>query len=124
MGIGSVGALGDGKVVRVADAAERNWRIISNGPVRAIGELEYKGWKVAGRRVDLVSRITQWAGERGFEHRISAANADGLTLVAGLTRKPGLDALAARTNASVKVIATWGPQVVAPGTSAAHDDLP
>jgi unsaturated chondroitin disaccharide hydrolase len=124
IGIGSVGALVDGKVVRVADAAERNWRIVSNGPVRAIGELEYKGWKVAGRSIDLVSRITQWAGEHGFEHRIISANADGLTLIAGLTRKPGLDVIAAQTNADVKVIATWGPQVVVPGTSAAHDDLP
>src|SRR5258708_24420543 len=103
MGIGSVGALGDGKVVRVADAAERNWRIISNGPVRAIDELEYKGWKVAGRSVDLVSRITQWAGEHGFEHRISSANADGLTLVAGLTRKPGLDPIASQPNPGVKL---------------------
>jgi len=124
IGIGSVGALVDGKVVRVADVAERNWRIVSNGPVRAIGDLEYKGWKVAGRNVDLVSRITQWAGEHGFEHRIISANADGLTLIAGLTRKSGLDAITAQTAAGIKVIATWGPQVVSPGTSAAHDDLP
>jgi unsaturated chondroitin disaccharide hydrolase len=124
IGIGSVGALVDGKVVRIEDAAERNWKIVNNGPVRAIGEIEYKGWKVAGRSVDLVSRITQWAGEHGFEHRISSSNANGLTLIAGLTRKPGIDAITRQANGSVKVIATWGHQVVAPGTTATHDDLP
>jgi unsaturated chondroitin disaccharide hydrolase len=124
IGIGSVAALVEGKVVRVADAADRNWRIISNGPVRGIGELEYKGWKVAGRAVDLVSRITQWAGEHGFEHRVISQNADGLALVAGLTRKPALDPLTVQADPSVKVIATWGHQAVAPGTKAAHDDLP
>jgi hypothetical protein len=124
IGIGSVAALVDGKVVRISDVGERNWRILSSGPVRSIGELEYKGWKVGGRSVDLTSRITQWAGERGFEHAIRVANTDGLMLVAGLTRKPGIDPVASSASASMKVIATWGHQVVSPGAKAAHDDLP
>src|ERR1051325_1372115 len=66
LGIGAVGALVDGKVVKVADVAERRWRVISAGPVRSIVELEYRGWKVGSRSVDLTSRMTQWAGERGF----------------------------------------------------------
>src|ERR1044071_8623580 len=68
IGIGAVAALVDGKAVRVSDVAERNWRIIGAGPVRVIVELNYKGWKVSGREVNLISRITQWAGERGFDH--------------------------------------------------------
>src|SRR2546423_5056286 len=88
LGIGAVGALVDGKVVKVADVTERRWRVISSGPVRAVVELEYKGWKVGGRSLDLTSRITQWADERGFIHQITAKNAEGLTLVTGLPRKP------------------------------------
>src|SRR6266446_3865707 len=44
LGIGAVGALVDGKVVKVADVTERSWNIISTGPVRAIVEAGYKGW--------------------------------------------------------------------------------
>ncbi len=91
IGIGAVAALVDGKAVRVSDVAERKWRIVSAGPVRTIVELSYKGWKVAGREVDLTSRITQWAGERGFDHRVTAENADGLTLVTGIVRQPDLE---------------------------------
>ncbi|HEX6186279.1 MAG TPA: DUF4861 family protein, partial [Pyrinomonadaceae bacterium] len=69
LGIGAVGALVDGKAVRVSDVRERGWRIVSAGPVRAVVELTYKGWNVGGREVNLTSRMTQWAGKRGFEHR-------------------------------------------------------
>src|SRR5215471_14807337 len=75
IGIGAVAALVDGKIVKVSVVAARNWRIISAGPVRVIVELTYKGWKVGGHEVNLTSRMTQWAGERGFEHRVKAEGA-------------------------------------------------
>jgi unsaturated chondroitin disaccharide hydrolase len=123
VGIGAIAAVADGKVVRVAEVAERNWRILSAGPVRAIFELEYKGWQVASRSVDLVSRITQWAGERGFEHRIQVTNGAGLTLVTALPKKAGVD-LMNPAKPSVRVLATWGHQVMASGAKAGNVDLP
>src|SRR2546426_5590589 len=89
IGIGAVAALVDGKAVRVSDVAERKWRIVSAGPVRAVVEVSYRGWKVSGHEVNLTSRITQWAGKHGFEHRITAEGADGLTFVTGIVRQPG-----------------------------------
>lgn len=115
LGLGSIGALVNGKAEKVADVAERKWRILSDGPVRSIAELEYKGWKVGGKSVDLVSRITTWAGEYGFEHSIRAVNAERITLVTGLPAKDGVNAAGATGDASIQVIATWGHQVVAPG---------
>ncbi len=115
LGLGSVGAYVNGKSEKVADVAERKWRILSDGPVRSIAELEYKGWKVGGKSIDLVSRITTWAGEYGFEHSIRATNADGITLVTGLPAKDGVNPAGASGDAAVQVISTWGHQVVAPG---------
>jgi unsaturated chondroitin disaccharide hydrolase len=120
IGIGSIGALVDGRAVRVSDVAERAWRILSDGPVRSVVELEYKGWKVGGREVNLTSRITQWAGERGFEHRVTARGAEGLTLVTGLPRRPGLEEKTSRPGADAPVLwrATWGHQVLKTGATA------
>lgn len=119
IGIGAVAALVDGKVIKVSDVAERKWRIISDGPVRAVAELTYVGWKLPdGRVVDLISRITQWAGERGFEHQ---ATAKGVTLVTGLPRKPGLAEVrpaTAQPGGPVLALGTWGPQVLSPGAGA------
>jgi unsaturated chondroitin disaccharide hydrolase len=120
IGIGAVAALVDGKVVRVADVAERKWRIISAGPLRAIVELNYKGWKVAGREVNLTSRITQWAGKHGFEHRITAEGANGLTLVTGVVRHPGLKEKVLQPTSTEPALARlwWGPQVEEEGPPA------
>jgi unsaturated chondroitin disaccharide hydrolase len=125
LGIGAVGALVDGKAVRVSDVRERSWRIVSSGPVRSIVELTYKGWKVGGREVDLTSRMTQWAGKRGFEHSITAHGAEGLTIVTGLVRKPNLQETTSQPTAGEPVFwrATWGHQVLKTGATAV-DSLP
>ncbi|MCU1266952.1 MAG: glycosyl hydrolase, family 88 [Acidobacteria bacterium] len=120
IGIGAVAAIVDGKVVKVADVAERKWRIISAGPVRVIVELSYKGWKVGGREVNLTSRMTQWAGEHGFEHHITTEGAEGLTLVTGVVRHPGLQEKVSPPTANEPVLwrAWWGHQVAETGPPA------
>jgi unsaturated chondroitin disaccharide hydrolase len=120
LGIGSVAALVDGKAMPVGDVADRSWRVLASGPVRSVGEIVYKGWKIGGRSVDLVSRFTQWAGEHGFEHRITAKGAEGLTLAAALPKKAGIDRIDVKPGA----IATWGHQVVEPGLKAGTRELP
>src|SRR5260370_36560685 len=103
----------DGNVVRVADVTDRQWRIISTGSVRAIVEFTYKGWKIGDRSTDLTTRVMQWAGERGFGERVTISNPDGITLVAGLSRKPDLNEFSAEPSCS---IAIWRHQVLRPGT--------
>lgn len=126
LGLGSVGALVDGKAIKVSDVAERTQRVIATGPVRSIVELNYKGWKVGGKSIDLTSRITQWAGDRGFEHQVTLKNADGVTIVTGLPDKSkapersGLSAITANRsdNIAARYLATWGRQVLEPGATA------
>lgn len=122
IGVAGIGALVDGKAMPVAEVASRKWRVISTGPVRSILELEYTGWKIGSRTVDLVSRITQWAGEHGFEHRIAIRNGEGVEVVTGIPVKSGMENLDARIGGP-GVLATWGHQVVVSGTKAQLIDL-
>jgi unsaturated chondroitin disaccharide hydrolase len=122
IGIGGVAAMLDGKLAKVADVKERKWRIISTGPVRAILELEYDGWKLGSKVINLRSRITQWAGEHGFLHTITADPADETQYVTGFPVNEGI-----RPRTSVKSsesnatwIETWGEQVVEPGLRASE----
>jgi len=119
IGPGGVAAFVDGKVAKLADVAERKWRIVSSGPVRSIVEISYLGWSVAGQSVDLRSRITQWASEHGFEHQVTIQNGGGLTLVTGIPRKPAAPLITIKD----VTLAAWGPQVVSPGAKAMHVDL-
>ncbi len=123
LGVAGIGALVDGKASPVAEVTDRKWRVLAAGPVRSILELEYTGWKIGARSVDLVSRITQWAGEHGFEHRVTVKNGDGITFVTGIPNKPGTQNLD-ESIAPAGVLATWGHQVVLSGNKAQAADLP
>jgi unsaturated chondroitin disaccharide hydrolase len=123
-GPGSVVALVDGKAVPVADVAERKWRVQASGPVRSIGEYQFKGWKVGGKAVDLVSRFTQWAGEHGFHHRVTVGAGATLELAAALPRKPGIIPMPVNLARNMRAVATWGHQVVEAGTTARSAELP
>jgi unsaturated chondroitin disaccharide hydrolase len=120
IGIGAVGALVEGKAARVSDVGERKWRIISAGPIRVIVELNYKGWKIAGHEINLTSRMTQWAGERGFHHRVTTEGADGVTLVTGIVRQPGLEEKIVPPTGSEPTFTRiwWGHQVEEEGPPA------
>jgi unsaturated chondroitin disaccharide hydrolase len=118
IGIGAVAGLVDGKVIKVAEVKDRKWRIIASGPVRTMVELEYDGWNARGKIIDLRSRITQWAGERGFTHTIFANSADDFEFVTGLPAKLGLEPVTSGQNSRAHWLATWGEQVVAPGPTA------
>jgi len=121
IGIGGVAAMVDGKLIKVADVKERKWRILSSGPVRSIAELEYDGWNAAGKIIHLRSRITQWAGERGFEHAVSADSGNNFAFVTGLPVKSGIFPVNSEKHSPVTWIATWGEQVVAPGATATEE---
>ena len=121
IGIGAVAAMVDGKLIKVADVKERKWRILSSGPVRSIAELEYDGWNAGGKIIQLRSRITQWAGEQGFEHAISADSGNNFAFVTGLPVNPRISPVNSEKDSSVSWIATWGEQVVAPGAMATEE---
>ncbi|MGB2623103.1 MAG: DUF4861 family protein [Candidatus Acidiferrum sp.] len=121
IGIGAVAAMVNGKLIKVADVKERKWRILANGPVRSIVELEYDGWNAAGKIVHLQSRIAQWAGERGFEHAISADAGDNFPFVTGFPVQAEISPVNSGAGLPVKWIASWGNQVVAPGATATEE---
>jgi len=119
LGIGAVGAWDDGKLIKVDQVASRKYRIISTGPVRAIVELTYEGWKVGNRTITLRSQITQWAGDRGFVHLVTSQDAESVTFVTALPLKKNVPAFHSEQGASW--LGTWGEQVVLPGPTAVDE---
>ncbi len=116
MGIGSIGAWRDGKLAKVSDVRARSYRIISTGPVRAIAELTYEGWNTGGAPVTLRTRITQWAGDRGFYQSITSDAGPGFTFAVGIPLKKEAPALFGHGDRAW--VGTWGEQVLMPGAKA------
>jgi unsaturated chondroitin disaccharide hydrolase len=118
LGIGAPAAWVNGRAVHVSDVDDRGYRIVSTGPVRAIVELTYKGWRVAGKNIDLQDRITQWAGERGFLQTLKSGNAGDLVFATGLTQQQGIPELRSSPNDDPAWLAMWGEQAVEGGNKA------
>ena len=124
LGIGAVASWVNGSAAKVSDVDKRDWRIVSTGPVRAIVEVSYTGWKVAGRSVTLRSRMTQWAGERGFTQEISSADVGDLIFATGLTNQQSIPSLRSGNGEDPPWLAMWGQQVVEGGNKATSPIMP
>lgn len=118
LGIGAPAGWVNGTPEHVADVDDRSWRIVSTGPVRAIIELTYKGWKIAGKSVDFQEQITQWAGERGFLQTIKSSDAGDLVFATGLTQQQGIPELRSPTTDDPAWLAMWGEQAIEGGNKA------
>jgi unsaturated chondroitin disaccharide hydrolase len=123
LGIGAPAAWVSGKAEHIAEVEDRNYRIISTGPVRAIVALTYKGWKIADKTIDLQVRITQWAGERGFQQTIQSGNAADITFATGLTRQQSIPEIRSAAADDPAWLAMWGEQTVQGGNEAASPIL-
>jgi unsaturated chondroitin disaccharide hydrolase len=107
-GVGSVA------VPRGDVAAKGEWKVLAEGPVRVVAELS------CGARAGhtaFTSRITQWAGERGFEHRLLAKSVEGTSFATGLPRRAGESVITLPRSHGSLVLATWAPLAAASGTS-------
>ncbi|MBV9074680.1 MAG: DUF4861 family protein [Acidobacteria bacterium] len=118
LGIGAPGGWVGGQAQHISDVDSRTWRIISTGPVRAIVEFDYQGWKIGGRSVNLRVRATQWAGERGFMQTATSADAGDLLLATGLTQQQGIPELRSSAGDDPAWLAMWGEQAVEGGNKA------
>src|SRR5215471_1731383 len=113
VGIGSLGVWADGKLIKAADVHTRGYRVISTGPVRAIVEMTYEGWNAGGRPLTVRSRITQWAGDRGFYQTITADPGTDFTFATGLPLKANVPSFHSQRGRTW--LASWGEQIVKPG---------
>ncbi len=118
LGIGAPAAWVNGAAQHISDVTNRSWRIISTGPVRAIVEFTYEGWKVGGRSINVKVRATQWAGERGFTQTLTSQNAADLVFATGLTQQQGIPELRSADGEDPAWLAMWGEQAVEGGNKA------
>jgi unsaturated chondroitin disaccharide hydrolase len=118
LGIGAPAAWVNGTAEHISEVDNRSWRIISTGPVRAIVEFSYQGWKIAGKTVNLRVRATQWAGERGFLQTANSTDAGDLVFATGLTQQQGIPALRSGAGEDPAWLAMWGEQAVEGGNKA------
>ena len=70
----------------------RSWKVLENGPVRAVFELTYDAWDVNGLKVSEVKRFTVDAGhnldQMESTFTVASGSAPSLTIAIGLNKTP------------------------------------
>jgi hypothetical protein len=74
LGIGSIGAVLDGKAIRVEKTDSVNCRIVENGVIFSSILTNYKGWQIGEKKHDVKSRLSIHAGTRLTHERIDVTN--------------------------------------------------
>jgi len=121
LGAGGTAIWRDGKMYRAWNF--KTWRMIANGPVRAIFELQYQPWDAgSGPRVTETKRIALDAGQN-LNHITSIFRSESpvndLPWVTGLVKRPSV--VGSETKARPWAwLSVWGPVVPKDG---GHGDL-
>ncbi len=71
LGAGSIGLMIDGQAYHLGDAAEEHARILEESPERSRFVLEYRGWEVAGRTLNLDWEISIAPGSWGYTSSVT-----------------------------------------------------
>jgi hypothetical protein len=113
-----------------------SWKVLANGPVRAVFELRYDSWDAGGNAVSEVKRVTVDAGHQ-FDRFDSTFTFAGptLTVAVGLNKTPAAKGLSAqvttRRDLPKGVLMQWvqqsangafGTAIVLPGAAAHAQD--
>ncbi len=83
-------------------------RVLANGPIRVVFELDYGAWMVNGRRIAETKRISLDAGSNlsRFESHYLTAGPEQLTVAAGIKKNPGSTVQVRKSEGWLR---TWEP---------------
>jgi len=110
LGVGTIGAIADGKTTRVEFTDSINSRITENGNVHSSILTNYYGWKIGAKKHDLQSRITIHAGTR-LTHQFLTLNNNPEGICTGIVKDKKAALISSKGDASAfGYLATYGKQ--------------
>ncbi len=77
LGAGALAMFRGDSIYRLGDTETADFRIITEGPVRAVLQLKYGGWNVGGATYGLTETISIWAGKRSYESQVLLEGREG-----------------------------------------------
>ncbi len=108
LGAGGLAMLENDSLYRLGSTEVYEYQKITEGPVRSVFDLKYKGWDVAGQKLEAVEHISIFPGKYWFQSDITVSGVEGeKQLVTGIvTSKLKNEPYQFDANAAYKAIAT------------------
>jgi len=110
LGAGGIGVWRNDSLYRFDNF--KAWRVIANGPLRAVFEVKYDAMNAGGQQVSEVKRITQDAGENWFKQESVLRSSDGsdITYATGLFKQPSAVGIESKAQ-PLAWLTAWAPVV-------------
>lgn len=107
--------LGDIKSGREENVDSTYYGLVTEGAVRSVFQIEYKGWNINGRKINIKQTSVIWAGKHGYENMIEAENLPlGYNLFTGIVRSRNKEALVEKQNKNFCLMMTHDKQTTEP----------
>ncbi len=108
LGAGGLAMLENDSLYRLGSTEVYEYQKITEGPVRSVFDLKYKGWDVAGQKLEAVEHISIFPGKYWFQSDVTVSGVEGeKQLVTGIvTSKLKNEPYQFDANAAYKAIAT------------------
>ncbi len=114
LGVGGFGVWLDDKVQKVVKT-DRDFKVIVNGPIRAVVDLIYTNWSVGSRKFNLNVRISMIAGQRWSETELRLVPLDDGAYPEFVTGVVIHDETTLIQDKAAGILGRWGLQALAPG---------
>lgn len=107
LGAGGTAVWRDGALYRPENFDD--WRILADGPIRAVFEMDYSPWDAGGQEVVETKRITIDAGQHLYRQESTYAADGPIPVAVGLVDRPEGIVGSMRDGAEWTWVALWGP---------------
>ena len=86
LGAGAIAVYYNDSLIRLGETKSAKFKLICEGPVRAIIDLEYNGWIINNKEYTLRERITLWKGKYYYKSQLLLeGDTEDVQLVSGIT---------------------------------------
>ncbi len=111
LGAGALAMVRNDKLIRLGATDVASFKVLTEGPVRAILTLDYKGWNVDGESFDITETISIWKGKYGYKSDV-VLKGSNQKIVTGIVNihleNDGLQVV--NPNENYNIIYTFGTQ--------------
>ena len=111
LGAGAIAMCIKDSIYRIDSADRATYRLISEGPLRAVIQFDFKGWRATNRSYDITHRISIWGGTSCYQSDVTVTGLQGdETLVTGIVNLHSDSLMVEEMNESVVIAATHDEQ--------------
>ena len=77
LGAGAIGMFLNNKPCRIDSAERSTCRLVSYGPLRAVLQFVFDGWKAEGRNYTILHQVSIWGGSPCYQSRVTISGLHG-----------------------------------------------